>query len=109
MNNNRLILIVAISFSLLVNIPRIFFLFAGSDTKVIFDVSIQDTFFRILSLFGFCYVILKLNIDGAFKWFSKNTVVKSLGVSFLILVAWMGLFRSRRNFNTAQTTHSSQV
>ena len=93
MNNNRLILIVAISFSLLVNIPRIIFLFGSGEGIGIFETSIQDTLFRVLSLFGFSYVLLRCNIDWAPKCFYKNTFLKSVALSFLILVAWIVLFR----------------
>lgn len=93
MNNNKLILIIAISFSLLINIPRIIFLFGSGDTNVFFEVSIQDIIFRVLSFFGFCYVLLKFNIDWSMKWFYKNIFLKSFVVSFLILVAWIILFR----------------
>ena len=93
MNNNKLIFIVAISFSLLINIPRLVFLFGSEDGSGFFEVSTKDTLLRILSFFGFCFIILKLNIDWSVKWFRKNTFLKSILLSFGILTIWIILFR----------------
>lgn len=93
MHNNRLILNVGISFSLLVNIPRIIFLFGNGEVSGFFEVSIRDTIFRILSLFGFSYTLLKFNIDWNTNWFPKKKFLKSVILNFLILVVWIALFR----------------
>lgn len=93
MNNNKLILIVAISFSLLVNIPRLVFLFGSADGSGLWEVSTNDTLLRIISLFGFCFFILKLNIDWSIQWFQKNTFLKAVLLSFAILVVWIFIFR----------------
>jgi len=97
MNNNRIIFLIAISFSLLVNVPRILFLLGNGESNGLFEVSAEDIIFRILSLFTFCLVILKFNINWANKWFSKSTFLKSCLLSVVILIVWMGLYQ---NFNT---------
>ena len=95
MNTNRLILIVALSFSLLVNIPRLVFLFGdgGSLASSFLGVSIKDTVFRMVSLFGFSYLVLKFNIDWNIKWFRKRAFLKSALLSFVLLFFWLVLFR----------------
>lgn len=93
MNNNRLILIVAISFSLLVNTPRIIFLSRDGDLSGFFEASIGDIIFRVLSLFGFCYTLMKLNIDWKTKWFRRKGFLKLVGLNFLIFIVWVFLFR----------------
>ena len=95
MQNNRLILIIAISFSLLVNIPRIVFLFGegNNDLGGFFEVSSRDTVFRIVSLFGFCFLILKLNIDWAGKSLVKSGFLKVVLISIGITLIWLVLFR----------------
>ncbi len=93
--NNRLIFIVALSFSLLVNVPRIVFLFGDdySFASSFLNISVQDTLVRVFSLFGFCFVILKLNIDWSSQWFRKNIFFKSTVLSMIILILWIVLFR----------------
>ncbi|MDY8134312.1 sensor histidine kinase [Aquimarina sp. 2201CG5-10] len=95
MNINRLIFIVALSFSLLVNIPRLVFLFGneGSLVSSFLGISIKDTVFRMVSLFGFCYLMLKFNIEWNITWFKKKAFFKSSILSFIMLFLWMVLFR----------------
>lgn len=93
MNNNRLIFIVAVSFSLLVNIPRIIFLFGNDNGSGFFEVSVNDTILRVLSLFGFCFILLKLNIDWNTKWFHKKTFLKSCFLNVIILIFWIIAFQ----------------
>ncbi|MEJ2112649.1 MAG: histidine kinase [Flavobacteriaceae bacterium] len=97
MNNNRIIFLIAISFSLLVNVPRILFLLGNGKSNGLFEVSAEDIIFRALSLFIFCLVVLKFNIDWGTKWFHKSAFLKSCLLSVIILIVWMGLYR---NFNT---------
>lgn len=100
MNTNRLIFIIAISFSLLVNIPRIVFLF-GSDGEFLdnlMEVSLEDTFFRILMLFGFCYVILKFNIKWLPKSGVKYPVLVSIFFQLLVLSVWIQAFKLVNKF-----------
>lgn len=100
MNTNKLILIIAISFSLLVNIPRIVFLFGIEEHGLmsLMEVSLADTVFRISMLFSFCYLVLKLNL----KWLRViNTKYRSLAsimLSLLILVLWLLSFELVNNF-----------
>lgn len=95
MQNNRLIFIISISFSLLVNIPRLIFLFGEGNTDLggFFEVSPRDTIFRILSLFGFCFTILKLNIQWVRQWFKKGVFIKALLISLGTTLLWLAMFR----------------
>ncbi|WP_459212234.1 sensor histidine kinase [Aquimarina rhabdastrellae] len=95
MNNNKLITIVSISFSLLVNIPRIVFLFGNTDmvVNIFLEISITDTIFRIISLFGFCFIILKVNIEWGQNWFKKRIFIKSCAISILMVFLWVTGFR----------------
>lgn len=95
MNNTRLIFIVALSFSLLVNIPRLVFLFGegGSLANSFLGISMKDTVFRMVSLFGFCYLVLKMNIDWNIRWFKKRAFLKSALASLVLLFIWLALFR----------------
>lgn len=104
MNNNRIIFIIAISFSLLVNVPRILFLFGNGESSGLFVVSTEDIIFRVFSLFGFCFVVLKLNIDWGTKWFYKRAFSKSILLSIVILILWILLLRT---FNTIVNEHDS--
>ncbi|WP_422107071.1 sensor histidine kinase [Winogradskyella sp.] len=91
MTTNRLILIIATSFSLLVNIPRIIFLF-GSEGPVmnsLLEVSVEDTIFRIVMLFGFSYIVLKFNLLWLQKLRVKHRVWAYLGLNLLILLVWV--------------------
>ncbi|UOY06179.1 histidine kinase [Muricauda sp. SCSIO 64092] len=94
MKNTRLILVVSIIFSLLVNVPRIVFLFDDgySVASSLLEVSLKDTIFRFLSIFGFCFVLLKLNIDWNRKWFRKKEFLKSSMASIVILIFWTSIF-----------------
>ncbi|WP_308992453.1 histidine kinase [Mariniflexile litorale] len=96
MRNNRFILMVAFSLSLLVNIPRIVF-FLGKEESFVatfLDISIHDTLFRILSVFGFSFLILKLHVDWIPKRFQKRSFLISSSISFLVLIVWMKLFKT---------------
>ncbi|MEO1030350.1 MAG: histidine kinase [Bacteroidota bacterium] len=91
MTTNRLIFIIATSFSLLVNIPRIIFLF-GSEGPVmnsLLEVSVEDTIFRIVMLFGFSYIVLKFNLLWLQKLRVKHRVWAYLGLNLLILLVWV--------------------
>lgn len=79
----------------MVNVPRIVFLFGEGNNGLggFFEVSPRDTIFRITSLFGFCFLILKLNIEWAQRWFSKNSFIKTLLISLGITLIWLVLFR----------------
>lgn len=94
MNNNRIIFLIATSFSLLVNIPRILFLFGNGESSGLIVVSTEDTILRVLSLFGFCFVVLKLNIDWGIKWFHKKAFSKSILISIVILILWILILRT---------------
>ena len=66
MTTNKLILLIAFSFSFLANIPRFIFLLVGDGDNGLlnlFEVSLADTLFRTFMLFGFCYVVLKFNLN----------------------------------------------
>lgn len=95
MNNNRIIFLIATSFSLLVNIPRILLLFSnGESGSGLIMVSNEDIILRMLSLFGFCFVVLKLNIDWSIKWFHKKAFSKSILISIVILFLWIQILKT---------------
>lgn len=105
-NNNKLIFIVSVCFALLVNIPRLIFLYGNRDTLLatFLDVSVQDLVLRIVSLFLFCMLILKFNIDWAFKWFKKKPFVMSSILSFGILFLWNILFQTADTYFNADSS-----
>nr|WP_297916518.1 histidine kinase [uncultured Allomuricauda sp.] len=94
MNTNRLILIVAVSFSLLVNIPRIVFLFGSEEQGLmsLMEVSWTDTFFRAFMLFSFCYVVLKFNLNWVKRFNTKFQVPVFIVLNLAILVVWILCF-----------------
>ncbi len=100
MNTNKLILIIAISFSLLVNIPRIVFLFGIEEHGLmsLMEVSLKDTVFRISMLFSFCYVVLKLNLKWLRAITTKYRNLTSIILTLLILVFWLLSFELVNNF-----------
>lgn len=100
MNTNKLILIIAISFSLLVNIPRIVFLFGIEEHGLmsLMEVSLMDTVFRISMLFSFCYVVLKLNLKWLRAITTKYRNLTSIILTLLILVFWLLSFELVNNF-----------
>lgn len=95
MKTNKLIFIVAISFSLLVNFPRIIFLFTSENNVLTsyLGLSIQDTLFRFFFLFLLGFAILQVNVNLVPRWFHKNLFLKSVLLSFLIFIIWNGLFK----------------
>lgn len=99
MNTNKLIFIIAVSFSLLVNIPRIIFLFGSEEQGLVnlMEVSIEDTFFRIFMLFSFCYVVLKFNLDWVRMFSVQFQALAFVAGNVLILLAWMLLFELVNN------------
>lgn len=99
MNNNKLILIIAISFSLLVNFPRIVFLLGNSDPTVdsLLEISLSDTIFRFLMLFTFCLIILKLHLNWVQIFAIKWRIFIATSISFLILIIWISTFRIIEN------------
>ncbi|MDT0605946.1 sensor histidine kinase [Croceitalea rosinachiae] len=100
MNTNKLILIIAISFSLLVNIPRIVFLFGIEEHGLmgLMEVSFTDTVFRISMLFSFCYVVLKLNLKWLRVISAKYRNLTSIMLTLLILGLWLLSFELVNNF-----------
>lgn len=100
MNTNKLILIIAISFSLLVNIPRIVFLFGIEEHGLmsLMEVSLADTVFRISMLFSFCYLVLKLNLKWLRVISTKYRNLTSIMLSLLILVLWLLSFELVNKF-----------
>lgn len=94
MNTNKLILVVAISFSLLVNIPRIIFLFGTEENGVInlMEVSIEDTILRFFMLFTFCYVVLKFNLKWLTLFSSKFRTPLFFAGNLLIFLIWITFF-----------------
>nr|WP_299341904.1 histidine kinase [Allomuricauda sp.] len=94
MNTNKLILIIAVSFSLLVSIPRIIFLFGSEEQGLIslMEVSIGDTVFRIFMLFSFCYVVLKFNLNGLQMFGTKFQGLAFIAGNLLILLLWILFF-----------------
>lgn len=58
-------------------------------------VSTEDIILRVLSLFVFCFVVLKLNIDWGVKWFHKKKAFsKSILISIVILILWILIIRT---------------
>ncbi|MEM7486037.1 MAG: histidine kinase [Bacteroidota bacterium] len=100
MNTNKLILIIAVSFSLLVNIPRIVFLFGIEEHGLmsLMEVSLTDTVFRISMLFSFCYVVLKLNLKWLRVISAKYRNLTSIMLTLLILLFWLLSFELVNNF-----------
>lgn len=94
MNSNRLILVTAISISLLVNIPRILFLFGGEGQEIInlMEVSIEDTMVRFFLLFSFCCIVLKFNLNWLPTIKFRYRVLALLAVNLSILGSWMLFF-----------------
>ncbi|MEO0526145.1 MAG: histidine kinase [Bacteroidota bacterium] len=94
MNTNKLILIIAVSFSLLVNIPRIVFLFGEDDAVMLnlMEISVEDTVFRIFMLFSFCLVVLSFNLLWLQKFTIKYRVLVSITVTHFILFLWILFF-----------------
>ena len=95
MKNTRLIIIVSISISLLVNIPRIAFLFGNDEIGFasLFNVSLKDTVFRLFSVFGFSFLVLKLNIDWKAFWSGKVRILKAVFLNTVLLIFWLAFFR----------------
>ncbi|MDD7886934.1 sensor histidine kinase [Flavivirga sp. 57AJ16] len=95
MNKNRLILLISISFSFLVNVPRIIFLFGGEGKEIIdlLEVSVEDTILRFLLLFIFCYVVLKFNLQWLQKFNVKYQFLASIAINLIIISVWMLLFK----------------
>ncbi len=94
MKNNKLIILIAISFSLLVNIPRMIFLF-GSEREGILSlmqVSLNDTLLRIVSIFIFSLLILKYNIDWKFK-IKRYKLIKTILINFIIFFIWISIYK----------------
>jgi len=93
MKNKKIILIISICFALLVNIPRISNYFGGRNSAL-FEVSLMDILLRVFFLFGFCFMILKLNITWFEKWFKKNKQTKAYVLSLIIFIVWLRIFKS---------------
>jgi len=91
MNTNKLIFIIAVSFSLLVNIPRIVFLFGTEEEGVInlMEVSLEDTIFRFFMLFSFCYVVLRFNLKWLPMFSTKYQILAFGGVNLLLFSIWI--------------------
>lgn len=95
MNINKTILLVAVSFSFLVNIPRFIFSFVEIEDKGmlnLFEVSLGDTVFRTAMLFAFCYLVLKYNLQWVQIFNVRYRIVASITGVITIFFAWMGLF-----------------
>lgn len=95
MNTNKTILLVAISFSFLVNIPRFIFSFVEIEEKGVlslFEVSLGDTVFRTVMLFAFCYVVLKYNLQWVQFFGIRYRMLASIVGVIAIFFVWMGLF-----------------
>lgn len=91
----------------MINIPRIVFLFDDGNSVVntFLGVSVKDTIFRLISIFGFCFVLLKLNIDWNRIWFKKREFLKSSMVSIVILILWTSVFNYFDvNVNSAESS-----
>ncbi len=48
------------------------------------DISVKETVFRVLYMFLYCLIILKLNISWAPKWFTHRVILKAVGSSLLL-------------------------
>lgn len=95
MNTNKTILLVAISFSFLVNTPRYVFSFVEIENKGmlnLFEVSLGDTVFRTAMLFAFCYLVLKYNIQWVQFFGARYRILASIFGVIAIFFIWMGLF-----------------
>lgn len=96
MNTKQLILIISTILSLLANTPRILFVLSNqTDSPIhnVVEVSLPDTFTRIVLLFGFSYAVLWFNLIGLErippnkrrKW---QTLVLNIGLFF----TWILIF-----------------
>lgn len=95
MKIHKLILVVSVGFSLLVNLPRIVFLFFNTNDLYakFFNLSVQDTIFRFFFLFILGFVILSVNICLIPKWFGKRLFLRSIVASIFLFVIWNTLYR----------------
>lgn len=95
MTNNKLIFIVAGSFSLLTNIPRLIFLFGGEGEALntILQISVPDTIFRVLAMFFFCFVVLKFNLKWSRRINLKYRTIVSILMNIIAVVLWIQFFK----------------
>lgn len=90
MKTNKLIFLIALGISLFFNVPRLNFLYGNQDPFLsnLIEVSVEDTIFRILSLFYFSVVILKFNLN----WKQKFHFKYQRGLSFIIHLSFFFLW-----------------
>ncbi|WP_299556009.1 histidine kinase [Seonamhaeicola sp.] len=95
MDTKRLILIIAASFSLLTNIPRIIFLFGGEGQELnrLLEISVQDTIFRIAIMFCFCFVTLNFNLQWLQKFKVRHRLLASIIINPLIVIIFINFFK----------------
>lgn len=101
MNTNKLILIIAISFSFLVNIPRFIYSFVGTENRTLqglLEVSLGDTIFRIFMLFGFCFIVLKFKLKWVRLFGVRYRLLASIIVLLSVFLVWMWFFEMVNEF-----------
>ena len=100
--NNKLLFIIALSFSVLVNIPRISFLFINEDTAPfirLLNVTVKSTLFTSFSIFTFSFLLLKLNTQWYKQWFDENKrQLKTIITTFFFFVIWVWLFKKTNQY-----------
>lgn len=96
MKINKLITIIAFSFSFLVNIPRIIFFIFREDSLLssFLGLSFKDTIFRVLSLFLFCFLQLKIQLQWVPQRFKNKRQLVSAIICVLVLIIWTNLFKT---------------
>lgn len=95
MNKNRLALIISITLSLLVSVPRVLFMLNGKNDEIInsvIEVTAGDTAIRILLLFGFSLVTLKFNLIWIDRFEKKHRLRVSIVINTLIFLIWNVIF-----------------
>ncbi len=101
MNNNRLILLIATIFPLLVNLPRVMFLLSGKNDENInsvMEVTVEDTLLRVILLFGFSYLVLTFNLVWINSIAEKYKVWAAAAINILILLVWVLIFHLINQF-----------
>ncbi|TPV33284.1 hypothetical protein FJ651_09320 [Paucihalobacter ruber] len=91
MKTNKLIFLISLGVSVFFNIPRLNFLYGNRDPFLsnLIEVSIEDTIFRVFSLFCFSVVILKFNLSWNEKInFKYHKWVSSL-INLSFFFFWM--------------------
>lgn len=95
MKTNKITFLIALGISVFFNIPRLNYHFGNVDPFLdnLIEVSVEDTAFRILSLFSFCFVVLKFNLSWKLRLQFKYQKWVSFSINILFYLFWMLLLR----------------